>query len=233
MVSTASTPRRHFLSYSLRTLFVLLTALGIVGGWYASRYHTAQRRYEAIQWMQDRQIHIEFSERPYAPGVLAPPGKRFPGKDEVVTVVSVSGWRVRDDEMAAIGNFPELKSLTIMSGAVTDKGLEHLGNLTALEHLGLHGLPISDAGLRPLRSLRGLKWIELCSDGISDAGLAHLKGLAELRGLGLNRTQVSDAGLAQLHGLTQLHLVDLTGTDVTKAGVRELQLALPNCVIVR
>ena len=72
---------------------------------------------------------------------------------------------------------------------------------------------------------------QLSGTQVTDAGLEHLKGLINLVYLELSGTQVTDAGLVHLKGLSKLNFLYLGRTQVTDAGVKDLQEALPNCMI--
>jgi hypothetical protein len=66
---------------------------------------------------------------------------------------------------------------------------------------------------------------------VTDAGLEHLKGLANLKSLDLSYTAVTDAGLEHLKGLANLQTLSLAGAKVGRDGVKDLQRALPSCMI--
>jgi Leucine Rich repeat len=68
---------------------------------------------------------------------------------------------------------------------------------------------------------------------IRDAHLAHMKDIPFLRRLRLSHTPITDAGLAHLRECRKLEELRLTGTQVTDTGVRDLQQALPKCLIQR
>ena len=54
-------PRRRFLRFSLRTLFVVLTVVGVCGGWIASEYHSVRQRREAVEALLKHGIRVEIS----------------------------------------------------------------------------------------------------------------------------------------------------------------------------
>lgn len=92
----------------------------------------------------------------------------------------------------------------------------------------------TDGTLRRIgRLTTGPSSLHLGKTQITDAGLASLTRLTALRTLALDRTQVTDAGLAHLKGMKNLHTIDLFETRVTDAGVADLELALPECKIIR
>jgi hypothetical protein len=119
----------------------------------------------------------------------------------------------------------------LRSTRVTDAGLVHLKGLTQLQGLDLNFTKVTDAGLVHLKGLTKLQVLYLWRTEVTDAGLVHLKGLTQLQSLNLLSTEVTDAGLVQLKGLTQLQSLDLRSTRVTDEGVKNLQQALPKCII--
>ena len=90
---------------------------------------------------------------------------------------------------------------------------------------------ITDAQMAHLKGMTELKKLYLGGSKITDAGLENLKGLTKLEILGIGNTKVTDAGLVHLRGLYNLKLLSLSRTKVTDEGVKELQKALPNCII--
>lgn len=77
---------------------------------------------------------------------------------------------------------------------------------TGIDHYESRGLHLTEDGFHPYRFYQEL----------------HLRGI-----------EVNDTRLEQLKGLSQLRELHLIGTAVTDDGVKRLQLALPNCKIVR
>jgi internalin A len=60
-----------------------------------------------------------------------------------------------------------------------------------------------------------------------------MKDFPFLRRLRLSDTPITDAGLIHLRECRKLEELRLTGTRVSDAGVRDLQQALPKCLIRR
>jgi len=67
----------------------------------------------------------------------------------------------------------------------------------------------------------------------ADADLECLRGFTSRVALGLGGERVTDAALEHLKGMTRLEMLELDSTLVTDAGAAKLQMALPNCEIVR
>lgn len=147
--------------------------------------------------------------------------------------------------------------------SITDAGLKQLQSLSDLEVLNLYGNHVTDAGLISLQSHLKLRDVNLSLMAITDAGLQHLKPLAQLerlevlysegfagpkltdglsdplaglpglKSLNLTGARLTDAGLERLHGLKNLTHLQLVRTRVTDAGVTKIQVAIPDCKIVK
>ena len=67
---------------------------------------------------------------------------------------------------------------------------------------------------------------------VTNDALPVIAKQTRLRALYLFDTKISDAGLKQLAGLKELKILMLTGSPVTSSGIDQLQMSLPNCVII-
>ena len=112
-----------------------------------------------------------------------------------------------DDDLAVVGQLPELTSLYLdrMPGRfprqeitpLTDKILDHVAGLTRLRSLGLADNRITDAGLAKLANLQELETIDLEGTLVTDAGLMSLAGLKRLKVVTIERTAVTRKGTAE------------------------------------
>jgi hypothetical protein len=179
------------------------------------------------------------------------------GPIESLETLDVSGTRITDRGMLALGNKPALRELRINRTAVTDRGVAIVRDFAALEDLELIGvsaittrglsflpeltrsrtLPLfgldMDDGILPLVArLPRLRFLALQGTQITSRGLQALPPAPELSELRLSNTDVSDAAIPYLAQMTGLRRVDLLNTRVTGAGVARLRDALPNCWVV-
>ena len=67
---------------------------------------------------------------------------------------------------------------------------------------------------------------------VTNDALPVIAKQTRLRALYLFDTKISEAGLKQLAGLKELKILMLTGSPVTSSGIDQLQMSLPNCVII-
>ncbi len=112
-----------------------------------------------------------------------------------------------------------------------DDALAYLAGFAELKVLHLRHTKITDAGLRRLKGLKELRYLYLVGAPVTDAGLVHLQGLSSLQELRLDSTQVTDAGLEHLKGLKNLTRLDLRNTQVTDEAVSKFRQARPKCTL--
>ncbi len=110
------------------------------------------------------------------------------------------------------------------SGDPLQKAIRDQGNLkSALESLQADATFDSEGNLLRLG---------LDSLPATDDALPVIAKQTRLRALYLFDTKISDAGLKQLAGLKELKILMLTGSPVTSSGIDQLQMSLPDCVII-
>jgi Leucine-rich repeat (LRR) protein len=243
--------KRGWCQFSLRTLLILTTLLGIGAGLLSQKIARKRREWDAVQAILKLGARVDFDdcgasrhgtwvgggaerdmdEHPTGPRWM----RELLGKNFFTDVKAVSIWNVQseNDGLASIKNLTDLVQLHLTNCRVTDGGLDNLEGLTHLQELGLSGTYITDAGLRCLKQLSELRRLSLDNTKVSDPGLISLHGLTRLQSLNLKWTYITDAGLVHLRGLTSLEELWLANSDVTEAGVVDLQKALPKCKIYR
>ena len=136
-----------------------------------------------------------------------------------LSVVSLDGQRISDDDLTKLEKVASLRRLYLNGTPITDAGMAHLDGLSGLEILELRETKIGDAGLHHLARLPQLRALYLYETRVGDAGMASLARLRNLDELSLGHTAVGDAGLAHLAGLTRLKFLKLGKTHVTDAGL--------------
>jgi len=110
------------------------------------------------------------------------------------------------------------------SGDPLQKAIRDQGNLkSALE--SLHADATFDSEGNLLR-------LGLDSLPVTDDALSVIAKQTRLRALYLFDTKISDASLKQLAGLKELKILMLTGSPVTSSEIDQLQMSLPNCLII-
>jgi Leucine-rich repeat (LRR) protein len=114
---------------------------------------------------------------------------------------------------------------------VTDEGLNVLGNYKNLKRLTIQGTSAKCAALAKLPSPEKLVALNLVQSGITDAEVAALVAFTHLENLNLSQTAITDAAIETLSKLTSLKQLVMTQTHVTEEGAKKLRQAMPNCTI--
>jgi hypothetical protein len=227
-------PRLRWLRFGLRTLFVLVLAIGVGLGWFAAKLRRARLQRNAAIAVVSLNGTVDYGKNfrleSWGRLPLGPPPtshawlrKRF-GDDLFDSVTGVVFFRqagVTDADMALLDAFPDLEGLHISKAPVAD--LSHLAHLRSLQRVMLSEIPISDASLTSIASLPKLTHVNLSRTRIGDAGLAILGTMPQLRSLDLQWTRVTDAGLIHLSGLNRIEWLQLDCTEITDSGLDHLR----------
>ena len=149
---------------------------------------------------------------------------------EALRFLDLEATQITSEDLQYLSPLSHLEVLRLRRTRIRDDGLRHVGSLPRLLKLDLSSTSIGDLGLAELQSLRGLASLNLENTKITDAGMKHLVGFPELTELRLGLTRVSDASHEEMIHLKRLRTL-IVGDFVTEAGIKELELALPECMI--
>jgi tetratricopeptide (TPR) repeat protein len=201
-MSEAPSTRRRVFSFSLRSLFVLVTLAAIGLGWVANERRQSRREMEIAERLEASGATVSFT------------GRFDPLYDQ--SWEGPSWWR---------------RTLSPMCGAriqvfnISDRpaiaDLSSLTELTQIQLVVVDGTQVRD--LSPIAELKSLEGISLSRTRVSD--LRPLAGLHNLKTLWLNKTPVGDISpLANLKNLTSLYLDGSQVSDVAPlAGLVNLE----------
>ncbi|HVW00177.1 MAG TPA: hypothetical protein VHB77_07555, partial [Planctomycetaceae bacterium] len=142
-----------------------------------------------------------------------------------VVGIDLRDHAVKDDQLAPVLQFPNLKSLVIWGPDIHDAALDTVCQLTHLQELEIENCPaVDDAGVEKLKTLVDLKSINLRRSGISDEAMKTLREMPKLQQLHLLYTRLSDQGLVELKDMTRVTLLDLRGCAyITDSGIENLE----------
>lgn len=126
-----------------------------------------------------------------------------------VSRVDATDVSLPSDFWATLAEFPELKSLVLTSSDLSDR------NLASLDSFG------------------NLESLDISYSKVGSVGLGHLTRLASLRDLALNGVELNEECLQLLGRMRQLRSLALVQTNLNDEQIRQLQLALPGCLIAK
>lgn len=198
--------------FSLRTLFLVITAIGLAVLPVAIRGYRLQDRLRR-QWA--------------AVEAVKQLGGSFGGEEDPEKVSQVYFTRNLNDEQIAslvpqLKQFPKLKRLEIQSWRMTDKSVRGICELKAIEELHLQDVPVTDEAAKDLRQLSNLKSLIFQGERLTDQALVELNSLSDLEVLVLSSPAITDDGLAKLTALHKLRQLNIGGTKITDQGLKNL-----------
>lgn len=129
---------------------------------------------------------------------------------------------VTDDDLATLGDVPNLVHLELPRAAVSDRGVDGLRGATRLQVLVLGETTTSNDGLAVIAELAELRRVNLARTDADDAGLARLATLPRLESLRIGGPHLTDAGLASLAAAKSLRHLILRNAPITDAGLKHL-----------
>jgi Leucine-rich repeat (LRR) protein len=191
-VPTPPKRTRRWLSFSLRSLFVVTLVIACLLGW---KVHTVQRQRRAVSKIEEAGGTVHYrSDPPFGVSAL-----KESGFFDYVVAVRLIGRDVED--VSYLADLPTIEDLNLSGTKVTD--LSPLANLTRLKRLLLLAAPVRDVS--PLSDLTRLESLSLENTQVAD--VSPLARLLNLRDLSLAGTPVGDlSALAGMSLLTELKL---------------------------
>jgi hypothetical protein len=236
-------PRRRWFSYSLRTLFVVLTVLCVWLGVETNRVRNQRYLVQVIEKnggevLYQHQIHDHRVDR-----TAEAPGPRWLrnliGDDYFrrICVVELRYYSIpfSDKDMQLIGSFASLEKLDIPMQPISDEAIHYLDRLHNLRNISFLGPDLTDDGMRSIARFDQLEFLQILAptrNQITDGGLAAIKNLKHLQTLDVSNSQITDAGLTHLQGLSLKRLC-LWHTAVSDDGVAAFRETNPTCRIDR
>ena len=239
--NTETPTTRRWLSFSLRSVFVILTLLCVLLAIWArsarrqehamarlselSEYDLALFDYETDDMGFYSSDGADGTATPWAPDWL----RRAVGEDYFRTVrtLNLTECKISIDDVALLRNVPHLRTLFLdQNASLTDEWLSPLADLTELRRLVLWGDGIRGPGLRHIALLPHLDMLQLNDTPLADEGMEFVGQIRTLTELDLSRTRITDHGLELISALRSLICLELEETAITDRGIDYLA-ALP------
>jgi hypothetical protein len=203
--------------FSLRTLIVLITVLGIGLRWVGREVIRLRNQRHAIARVKslggdilfDYQMVDGHRAKPPSPAIV----RWLLGEDAFAEVAYVQLWdfntRLTDDDLQILHSFPALKSVLVHGAGISDVGAEHLARISKLEGLSLGSTSVTADGIKQLAMSTRLKGISIIGPNTNDATIAALGTMQELTSISLLDADISSQGLEPLTRLPKLRMLRL------------------------
>lgn len=237
--------RRRWLQFSLSSIFLLVTVLGV---WLGFVVNQARKQREAVAAIEAAggAVYYDWQDRPHDPfgdEDQMPPGpswlRRLVGDEyfQSISSVNLQDAKISDDLLRHIAGQKSIRQLWLGNTEIGDRELAFVAELHHLQWIdflpawdagmadpgGETSLRISAVGLQHLRRLPTLKTLRLPQSPVGDAGLAILGEITTLEELLFKDPQVTDAGLEHLKSLKNLKELSFTAPQATDEGIEQLK----------
>lgn len=184
--------RKSLFRFRLRTIFLALTWIAILVGFYSNRAFKQRSAAEAVLNLGGTVKYDDADSNAIQKAIARCFGIDFAHN---LTLVSLSESNVTDSDLHFLNDLRKLRHLDLSRTKVTDESLAIIGKIRSLETLGLnHATKISDEGIILLSNLDNLYHITLWNTGLADKGLESLAGLPKLVTLIAGGTGITDSG---------------------------------------
>ncbi len=237
-------PRRRWLRFSLRFLFISISLFAILFGLEINRVR--KQRLIAVEIERSGgfggyscRFTIPFRggdlfsagwfEGEHVPRTYLDDLRKF--SQEYLCNIRVFGGRLvaTDNSISLLRQLPNQDWLDLKGSGITDVGAKRLSKMKTLVDLQLYETRITDDGLSDLATMDNLVQLMVSGTGITDAGLKEVSRMAHLTSLGIGSNEISDAGLSDLVGMANVKGLCLDSTNITDAGLDRLA-SMPNLV---
>jgi hypothetical protein len=231
-------PRRRFLRFSLKMLFVFVTLFCVWLGTFANSANRQKRAVEAIersggQFLYDYQRvptpkrlgrGQRFSHRMHPPG----PNwlRRVLGDHYFISPLALTIGRqngIKDNCFVRLDALTSLETVMLYEVPLRDSDIKHLKRLRNLQSLtfneGVLSGTNSPTRFEFLSELTKLESLSLVDSKFGDRDARFLGDTVNLNTLFLYRSAIGDDGLAYFQNLKNLQMLGLSGTKVTDRGM--------------
>lgn len=147
---------------------------------------------------------------------------------------TLQGWPCTARLFSDIRGKAGIERIEIEGCECTDEMLAALGQLPDLRHVTIRDIPATGKGLLSLKGAKSLETIEIFQcENFSDVGIEAVSQCTSLRKIHFTQLpQITDEGITQLGALANsghLQEVICQGTGVSSVGKVKLENLLPNC----
>ena len=224
-------PRRRWLSFSLRSMLMFVAVAGISMGWMAWHVNRVRNQRLVVAELSSVGGLVIYSYQWQQRTRQEPPGPKWLrsllGDDIFADVkeVDIRHDHVTEQTLARVATLPAVLTLMMRSDRISDSGLAHLAKMSTLQQVDLYSPGLSDASLAQLAKIEGLKYLTVDSPQLTDVGLEYVGKLKKLEAIDIKADQVTGESLAQIATLPNLRQLTLDSKQLADVGLVHLQLA--------
>lgn len=227
-------PRCHWLRFSLRSLFLLVTAFTVALGWKLNRVHNQRIAVAEVERLYG-QVQYDYQTGPTRNTV--PPGpkwfKALLGDDFFAEVTRIYVYSApepfSDQTIERLSRLPTVKCLKLHPFEISANGLAYLARMQSLERLSLCLAAVTGADLAQLKKLKRLKHLDIrllsnvANPIVTDDFIADIAALPSLKTLHFESDAVTDDGIARLSQISDLQELSINSARITDAGLEHLK----------
>jgi len=216
--------------FTLRTLFVVVTAVAIAASWYTTlvaRYHRELRALEAVGIVGEVE---QYNSCAYAgPWCMEPYLRNWAAFRRVFRLSLDHADDNKIKELVKVRReFSQPLNLELRGDGVTNAGLQELATLGRIESISLSSRRITDTGIAALLPLQDLDTLVLeeCT-GLTDKCMDSIARFPRLHGLVFQDMKIGREGIAQVSRCEQLGYLNVRYTvfsDMTEQEEAEAEL---------
>ncbi|QDU02337.1 Internalin-A precursor [Gimesia chilikensis] len=125
--------------------------------------------------------------------------------------------------LSVLSKLPHLEELHFVNSQLNDDDLQWVARCSALKSFTVHSSRITDKGIARLSSLRNLESLNLDRCSIRGSGLADLGVLKHLKEMSLNHNYVNDSFVSAITELNSLETLSLRGGRFTSQTLKAIK----------
>ncbi|PHS12098.1 MAG: hypothetical protein COA78_08640 [Blastopirellula sp.] len=199
----------RFPKFSLRTLIIVISILGIGFAVYGNYFSQVIRQKRMIAWVQRNQGSFMYNDSIIDIGSVPPPPKLLDlfVDDFISTINGIDLSYKQVDDLTLLSSLDQIKYARLNNTLVND--LSALSGLKELQTIFLDNSPVDD--LSPLSNLEHLRMLSLSGTHVTD--LSPLSNLTKIELLYLEGTQITD--LTPIQNFSDLELLICNNTPIS------------------
>jgi hypothetical protein len=206
--------------FTVRSLLIAVTLIGIGCAWIAQMQRDAERERDAVRQIRDHCGFVVYDFQNSADGrscdtdlEIATPwpksilgGYDFWYEAHAVSAIDGTGapWLradFGDKEVSLLLGFRRLEQLSLYRTSITDDALKIVGQLKYLEMLNLGNTAITDEGIKRISPLKKLRNLLLESTEVTDAAVPAIAAIESLQSVSVWNSKMTERGVDRLRRL--------------------------------